>query len=116
MNAGQMISSGRPYEITIQKRGEDIEDESGFETEEWLNYYTNYAYINVLNGNERWMAAQVEADQTVRFTLRWHKQLDEVKPKYYRIIFAGKPYTITFVDNVRYENKTVKIDALEVEM
>ena len=31
------------------------------------------------------------------------------------LIFKGKPYTITFVDNVQYKNETVRIDALEVE-
>ncbi len=116
MNAGQMISNGRPYEITIQKLVGATVDESGFETEEtWEDFYTNYAYVNSLTGNERWMAAQVESDRTVRFNLRWHPQLDEVRPKYYRIIFAGRQYTITFVDNVQYKNETVKIDALEVE-
>lgn len=116
MNAGQMISNGRPYEITIQKLIGATIDESGFETEEtWENFYTNFAYVNSLTGNERWQAAQVEADRTVRFSLRWHEQLDEVRPKYYRILFAGRAYRITFVDNVQYRNETVKIDALEVE-
>lgn len=118
MNGGQMISNGRPYEIRIQKFIPVEEDESGFEPEEeakWVDYYTNYAYVNSLSGNERWMAAQVAADRTLRFTLRWHKDLDSVKPKYYRIIFAKKPYTITYVDNVQYKNETVKIDAVEVE-
>ncbi len=116
MNGGQMISNGRPYKILIQQRFASVVDEEGFETEErWEDFYENYAYINSLSGNERWAAAQVEADRTVRFILRWHPQLDEVKPKYFRIIFAGKTYTITFVDNVQYKNETVKIDALEVE-
>ena len=116
MNGGQMISNGRAYKITIQKRGEATVDESGFETEEaWEDFYTNYAYVNSLSGNERWAAAQVQDDRTVRFTLRWHKVLDEVRPKYYRIIYAGKAWTITYVDNVQYSNETVKIDALEVE-
>ena len=84
MNGGQMISNGRPYEITIQQKLASIMDDSGFEEEErWEDFYTNYAYVNSLSGNERWMAAQVESDQTVRFSLRWHPQLDEVKPKYF---------------------------------
>ena len=119
MNAGQQISSGRPYEITIQKFAPPEPDESGFEPDDedskWVPFYTNYAYCNSLYGNERWKAAQVSSDRTIRFSLRWHPQLDEVKPKYYRLIFAGKPYTITYVDNVQYRNETVMIDAVEVE-
>lgn len=115
MNAGQKISNGRAYEIKIQKLVTPTKDSSGFEGEEvWTDYYTNYAYINNLTGNERWMAAQVESDMTTRFELRWHPALDSVVPKKYRIVFAGTAYTITFVDNVQYRNETVKIDALEV--
>lgn len=115
MNGGQMISNGRPYEIMIQKRGDAVADDSGFETETWTDFYTNFAYINSLTGTERWMAEQAGADRTLKFVLRWHPQLDEVRPKYYRIIFAGRIFTITFVDNVQYKNETVRIDALEVE-
>lgn len=115
MNGGQMISNGRPYEITIQTSSGPSKDESGFENENWTDYYKNFAYVNSLSGNERWQAAQVGSDRTVRFTLRWHPLLDLVKPKYYRILYAGRIYTITFVDNVQYKNETVKIDALEVD-
>jgi len=119
MNAGQMISNGRAYKVRIQKLVTPVTDDSGFEPDnedsKWTDYYTNYAYVNSLSGNERWMAAQVQADRTVRFTLRWHKALDSIKPKYFRIIFDEKPYTITYVDNVQYKNENVKIDAVEVE-
>lgn len=119
MNAGQKIENGRPYEITIQKYNFPETDESGFEPDneesKWVDYYTNYAYCNSLYGNERWQAAQESADRIVRFSLRWHPQLDRVKPKYYRIIFAGKPYTITYVDPVEYKKESVVIDAVEVE-
>lgn len=115
MNAGQMISNGRPYPITIQKNNLPSRDEDGFENEDWDDFYTNYAYVNSLSGTERWQAAQVGSDRTVRFNLRWHPLLDEVKPKHFRIMFSGKLYTITFVDNVQYKNETVKIDAIEVE-
>ena len=115
MNGGQMISNGRPHEIKIQKLAAPVQDTAGFENDEtWEDYYTNYAYINNLTGNERWMAAQIDSDMTTRFVLRWHPALDAVVPKHYRIVFAEKPYTITFVDNVQYRNDTVKIDALEV--
>ena len=115
MNGGQMISNGRPHKITIQKNSAPTKDESGFETDAWQDFYENYAYVNSLSGNERWQAAQVASDRTIRFALRWHPLLDAIRPKEYRILFAQKVYTITFVDNVQYKNETVKIDALEVE-
>lgn len=115
MNSGQKISNGRPYKITIQKLVPPVKDASGFENEDtWEEYYSNYASVNNLYGNERWMAAQIDSDKTVRFELRWHPALDRVEPKYYRLIYAGRIYTITFVDNVQYKNESVVIDALEV--
>lgn len=116
MNGGQKISNGKAYEIKIQKLVSPVQDADGFEGEEsWEDYYTNYAAVNNLYGNERWMAAQIDSDMTLRFEFRWHPALDTVKPKNYRLLFKGKPYTITFVDNVQYKNETVRIDALEVE-
>lgn len=115
MNAGQKMSNGKAYEITIQKLVTPVKDSSGFEGDEaWTDYYTNYASVNNLTGNERWMAAQVQADMTIRFELRWNPKLDSVTPKKYRIVYAGRIFTITFVDNVQYKNETIKIDALEV--
>ncbi len=101
--------------ITIEQLTGIQEDSDGFETETWTPYYSNYAYVNKLSGSERWAAAQVQMDSVVRFILRWHAKLDAVKPKYFRIIFKNKTYTITNVDNVMYSNETVKIDAVEVE-
>lgn len=115
MNGGQKISNGKAYSITIQRSVVPVRDASGFENDEvWENYYENYAYVNNLTGNERWMAAQIKSDMTTRFEFRWHPKLDAVNPERYRLIFKGKPYTITFVDNVQYKNETVKIDAVEV--
>lgn len=115
MNGGQLISNNRAYKITIQALQDPQEDTDGFEGDAtWSDYYSNYAYINNLSGSERWMAAQVQMDQTVRFTLRWHPELIYVRPKYYRILWSDRVFIITNVDNVMYKNETVKIDAVEV--
>lgn len=90
-------------------------DEDGFQGEgDWLEYYSNFAYVNKLSGSERWTAAQVQMDSTVRFTFRWHSQLDYVTPKRYRIRFNNRIFQITNVDNVQFRNETVKIDGIEV--
>ena len=115
MNGGEIIQNNRSYSVTIQRLADTTEDEDGFESEVWEDYYTNSAYINSLSGNERWTAAQVSADRTLRFTFRWHTALDEVKAKRYRLVWRNRIFVITFVDNVMYKNETVRIDALEVE-
>ena len=111
------MNAGVYKHLVIIERLVNEQDESGFTSKQWTEYYRNYAYINQLSGTERWNAAQVQMDTTVRFMMRYHAPLRNVKPKYYRILTPedGKIYIITFVDNVRRENNTVKIDALEVE-
>lgn len=90
-------------------------DSHGYATEEWLKYYENYAYVNNLSGVEFWAAAQSQAQETVRFEMRYHKALDQVQPKNFRIVFRGRIYRITFVDNVQMKNETVKINAVRAE-
>lgn len=109
MNAGELNHLITIQELTAEK------DAKGFETDTWTDYYTNYASKNHLYGNERWMAAQVQMDNTVRFTMRWHSQLSNVTPKRFRILSDGKIYMITNVDQVMYRNDVVKIDTMEVE-
>lgn len=108
MNAGRLRTK-----VTIQKL-KSITDDDGFESETWEDYYTNYADADQLYGTERWNAAQVNMDQAIRFTFRHHSQLDEVQPKYYRIVWKERIFTISFVDNPHYRNEEVRIDALEV--
>lgn len=108
MNAGRLKAK-----VVIEKLAR-VDDTDGFETEVWEEYYTNYADIDHLYGSERWNAAQISMDQSVRFVFRYHRQLDEVKPKFYRIIYKGRPFIITFVDNPHMMNEEVRIDALEV--
>ena len=34
-----------------------------------------------------------------------------IDTEHYRILFRGQIYDITFIDNVRYQNKTLKLQA-----
>lgn len=100
--------------VTIQKRTTGV-NINLIEGEVWVPYYTNYAYVNKLSGSEFWAAAEVAAQSTVRFTFRWHNKLKDVNAKDYRILFDGKPYNITNVDDVQMKHETVKISGTELE-
>jgi SPP1 family predicted phage head-tail adaptor len=99
--------------ITIEKRTK-VKNENGFTSEVWEEYYTNYAYVNKLSGSEFWQAAEVAAQSTVRFELRYHPQLEDVNTKDFRIMFGTRMFNITNVDNVQFKNDTVKISGIEV--
>lgn len=96
--------------ITIEKSGY-TEDEIGNQIQGWAEYYKGYAYMNNLSGSEYWEAAQTQAESTVMFFLRFHKLLETMNTKEYRLVHRGKEYNITFIDNVQYKNETIKIRA-----
>lgn len=105
MNAGKYKEK-----IVIEKVSCEF-DEIGNQIEVWSEYYKCYAYVNNLYGNEYWMASQVQSEETVVFTTRYHKKINEMNTKEYRLIHRNKIYNIKFIDNVRYENDIVRIRA-----
>ena len=108
MNAGAYRSLITIEQLTSER------DKDGFEQEVWKPYYSNYAYVNKLSGKEFWAAAETAAQNTVRFELRHHPQLDSVNSKDFRLIFNNHVFNITNVDNVQFKNETVKISGIEV--
>ena len=96
--------------ITLQKLIATTND-NGFEVEDWQNYKTVWASVSNLYGKEYFEAAATQEQKTVKFTIRYIQNLDTSM----RIMFKGKTYNITFIDNIKYQNKFIEIKALEVE-
>ncbi|EXG84485.1 phage head-tail adaptor, putative, SPP1 family [Clostridium sp. ASBs410] len=96
--------------ITIEKSGY-TEDEIGNQIQGWTEYYKGYAYMNNLSGSEYWEAAQMQAEKTVMFILRYHPLLGAMNTKMYRLMHRGNEFNIVSIDNVQYKNETIKIRA-----
>ena len=45
------------------------------------------------------------------FLIRYCSEVKEIDTEHFRIIFRGQVYNITFIDNVKYQNKTIKLRA-----
>ena len=104
MNPGELnkrITLQRPI-ITI--------NENGFEEETWEDVKTVWAAASNLYGREYYAAAAVQAENTVKFTIRYTEGIDSSM----RILFKGKQYDITAIDNIKYQNRYMEIKALEV--
>lgn len=106
MNAGMLNKKVVVQKITIST------GEIGEEIETWVDYYNSFAYINGLSGSEYWQASAQQAENTVVFTMRYSKLLANVTPQSYRIIFDNKIFDINSIDNVQYQNRTIKIKAV----
>jgi SPP1 family predicted phage head-tail adaptor len=107
-----MIEKMRGH-ITIQKSTTE-NDRYGNHTLIWEDYYKCSAYVNNLSGTEYWAASEVNAQDEVNFIIRYCKKAGAVTSDHYRIVFCGSIYNISFVDNVQYADKTVKLRAKKV--
>jgi len=104
-----MEIGGLRHRITIQKHTTTV-NENGFEVETWEDIKTVWAAVSNLHGREYFAAAAVQAENTVKFTVRYLQGLDTAM----RIRFQGKTYDITAIDNIKYQNRFMEIKALEV--
>lgn len=73
----------------------------------WSTFAEPFARIDPLAGREFFAAAAVQAEQTVKFTLRWR---DDVLPAD-RIVWKGDAYNITAVLNIGTHNRELLIHA-----
>nr|DAQ61511.1 MAG TPA: head tail joining protein [Caudoviricetes sp.] len=96
--------------ITIQKSKTSI-DKNGNHILLWEDYFSCAAYANNLSGKEYWEAATVNSQTDVYFIIRYCSEVAAIDSEHYRIVFKGQHYNISFVDNVQYKNKTIKLRA-----
>jgi SPP1 family predicted phage head-tail adaptor len=97
------------HRITFQKLTTSV-NENGFEVETWEDMRTVWAAVSNLHGREYFAAAAVQAENTVKFTIRYLPDIDTTM----RISFRDKQYNITSIDNIKYQNRFIEIKALEV--
>ncbi|GKU31453.1 phage head closure protein [Clostridium folliculivorans] len=88
-----------------------VVNENGFEVETWVDFKTLWSAVTNLHGREYFAAAVVKAENTVKFTIRYTEGIDESM----RILFKGKHYNISSIDNIKYANKFIEIKAMEVD-
>lgn len=98
------------HRITFQ-RITPVINENGFESEMPEEYKTVWAAVTNLHGKEYFEAKAVQAENTVKFTIRYLAGIDQTM----KILFQGKAYNITAIDNIKYRNRYIEIQAMEVE-
>ncbi|GAB6170813.1 phage head closure protein [Paradesulfitobacterium aromaticivorans] len=97
------------HRITIQRITPTI-NENGFEVELLKNFKTVCAAVKNLHGKEYFAAKAVQAENTVKFTIRFMDGIDQTM----QILFQGRNYNITAIDNIKYKNRYIEIQAMEV--
>lgn len=96
--------------ITIQKSSPG-NDKAGNHVLAWEDHFSCSAFVNSLSGKEYWEAAQMNAQKDMYFIIRYCSEVADMDTEHYRILFRGQVYNISFIDNVRYQNRTLKLRA-----
>ena len=101
MNPGEFRNK-----ITFQLINED--------TEEWNDYYSCSAKVNISSGNEHLGAGAEQSTSSTLFVVRYCKKLNDLhlNTQLYRIKFRGAVYDIQDVDNFMFRKETLKIRAV----
>lgn len=99
--------------ITIQQYT-TTQNKNGFDVPDWIEYKTVWSSVNNLWGKEFYAAKAINAENTVEFVVRYSKELDKINSKEYRIFWNDRVFNITFIDNIKYENRWLKIKAIEI--
>lgn len=95
------------HKIRILKK-EWVTDEIGDMVEKIVEVATLWAKVSNLHGREYFAALSVQLEKTLIFTTRYKEGLDETMI----IEFQGKDYDINFIDNIKYKNEYLEIQAL----
>ena len=101
-NAGELR-----HRITLQKFATTT-DADGFVVQDWVDVATVWAAVENLHGREYWEAATVQAENTLKFTIRYRPDVTNDM----RIVFRGQTYEITAIDNIKYRNEFLEIKAV----
>jgi SPP1 family predicted phage head-tail adaptor len=88
----------------------ETENELGDSISTWMDYKTVWASVSNLHGREYFTAMQVQAENTVKFTIRYCKDINTSM----KIVFNNQIYDIKFIDNIKYGNKFMEIQGLVV--
>lgn len=96
-------------ERIIFQKSSSIKDKNGNRVLDWTDFFSCAAYANNLSGDEYWAAAQTNSQTDMFFMVRYCSELKDLKSDKFRIIFRDEIYNITFIDNIQYSNKMLKI-------
>ena len=114
--------------ITFQKFT-TIKNKNDVEVKTWNDFVICWAAMANLHGNEFFQAQETKAEKTVKFTIRYNKEIDEtmrikfgkrlvnIKDKGGNVIDTkevDRIYEIKFIDDMKYDNEFMEIQALEV--
>lgn len=85
-------------------------DENGFARDEEMELAIVWAAVSNLHGKEYFAAKAVQAENTIKFTIRYRPGITSNM----KIRFQDRLFNITDIDDIKYRKKYLEIKAVEV--
>lgn len=98
------------HRVTIRQK-QITHDSNGYPQETWENAATVWAAVEPLSGREYFQAAAVQAEQPVRFTIRYRSDITAEM----RLRYEGKDYDIKAVIDLKGQHRWLQIMGEVVE-
>ncbi|WP_026523299.1 phage head closure protein [Butyrivibrio sp. MB2005] len=92
--------------ILFQKN-EVSADKYGNHNTTWKDYYSCFARTGAMTGQES-NGEVIASEESLSFTVRWCKKLENIDSTKYRIICKGKTYNIDYVNPMGFKNMSIK--------
>ncbi|MBP3380697.1 MAG: phage head closure protein [Ruminococcus sp.] len=99
--------------VSIQRHISVIDNDIGWQSEEWTDYHSCWAAVSGVSGREYWQAREQHEENTVNFKIRYCKKLRDLNTTDFRIIFRGKIYDIKSVDDLRFADSLMLIKGVQ---
>ena len=98
------------HPIQIQRYpSEPIMDVVGNDITQWVDVIRCRAQISGVGGKEYYAASAQQAENDVTFIVRYCKVLADITPQSARIVYDGKIYKISHVDDYMQTHESIKI-------
>ena len=100
--------------ITLQQETVTA-DTVGNRMNTWVDRYTCRAYVNMQAAGEHEGAGRTVETETLIFTIRYCQAVSGLSSGAWRVLFNGRTYDITSVDDYRLRHETLKLTASRTE-
>lgn len=104
-----MRSGDLRHRITLQQK-QLTKDQEGIATENWVDVATVWAAVEPLKGREYFQAAAVNAENTVRFRIRYRQGITSAM----RVVYNGRVFNINSVIDVDERHREIQLMCQEV--
>ena len=77
-------------------------------------YCSRWAYVNKMSGSETEEAGTTRSEESIYFIVRFDEMTRLIDSTGFQVVFHGKAFDITRVDNYRYRNESLTLYGREV--